>query len=190
METFHIDEQPLDFDEFANQLLEQGAEHSPSHLHGGICGVLAGGGKQDPEYCLAGVAQVLDMDIHGELAGNCLRLSEITLAALRDEEFDFHLFLPDDDTDIGERVTALSHWCSAFLMGFALAVAQPGAAPLADETSEILKDISAMAEAGLDDEADEDDAEGDFFELTEYLRFATLNLFTDHMRPDAETRSE
>jgi uncharacterized protein YgfB (UPF0149 family) len=181
METFHIDDQPLDFDEFANQLLEQGAEQSPAHLHGAVCGVLAGGGKQDPEYCLSGVAQVLGMDIHGELAGNCLRLSEVTLAALRDEEFDFRLFLPDDETEIEVRVAALSHWCSAFMTGFALAVAQPGAAPLAEETSEILKDISAIAEAGVDHEADEEDAESDFFELTEYLRFATLNLFMDQV---------
>ena len=99
MEHYLQEEQPLDFDDFANQLLEQGAEQSPSHLHGGICGVLCGGGARDAEYCLAAVAQALNLEIHGELAGSCLRLAAITIQALQDEEFDFHPFLPDDEED-------------------------------------------------------------------------------------------
>ena len=181
METHHFDEQPLDFDDFANQLLEQGAEQSPAHLHGAMCGVLAGGGRHDPEYCLSAVVRVLEFDIHGELAGNCLRLAQVTLSALRDEEFNFHLFLPDDDTELAQRVAALSDWCGAFMTGYALAVAQPGAAPLAAETSEILKDIAAIVEAGVDDEVEQEESESDLFELTEYLRFATLNLFMEHL---------
>lgn len=190
METFQLDDQPLDFDDFSNQLLEQGAEQSPAQLHGAICGVLAGGGRQDPEYCLAAVTQVLAMDIHGELADSCLRLAHVTLAALRDEEFDFHLFLPDDEDEIEQRVMALSQWCSAFLTGYALAVAQPGASPLAEETSEILKDMSAIAEAGVDLDEDEEESESNLFELTEYLRFATLNLFMDQLSAQESAADE
>jgi len=41
----------------------------------------------------------------------------------------------------------------------------------------VLKDVAAIAEATVDAESDADESENHFFELTEYLRFATLNLF-------------
>jgi uncharacterized protein YgfB (UPF0149 family) len=184
MEHYLQEEQPLDFDDFANQLLEQGAEQSPSHLHGGICGVLCGGGARDAEYCLAAVAQALHLEIHGELAGSCLRLAAITIQALQDEEFDFHPFLPDDEEDMEVRVIAMSDWCSAFLSGYAMSIATPESGALGEENSEILKDISAIASAAVDAvdddvEPDEEESENHYFDLTEYLRFATLNLFMD-----------
>ena len=181
MEYYLAEEQALDFDEFADQLLEQGAEHSPSHLHGAICGVLAGGGEQDPEYCLAAIAQALAIDIHGELAANCVRLARVTAPALMDEEFDFHLFIPDDETEIELRVRALADWCSGFLAGYALAVAQPQTDALDDGSAEILKDMAEIAEATTDAELEPEEAENHFFELTEYLRFACLNLFADRL---------
>jgi uncharacterized protein YgfB (UPF0149 family) len=201
MEHYSLEDSPLDFDDFANALLEQGAEQSPSQIHGGICGVFSAGassdgGSQDAEYGLAAVAQALHMDIHGELAVLCLRLAGVTLAALRDEEFDFHLFLPDDEEEIELRVAAMSQWCSGFLSGFALLVASPEGGALSEDSAEILKDISAIAEADVDieDDAtegdeDEEEAESHFFELGEYLRFATLNLYLD--QPDrAESAGE
>ncbi len=181
MEYYLAEEQPLDFDEFANQLLEQGADQSPSHLHGAICGVLAGGGGQDPEYCLAAIAQALAMDIHGELAVNCVRLSRATVQGLMDEEFDFHLFIPDDETEMELRARALADWCSGFLAGYALAVAQPQTGAFDEVSAEILKDMTAIAEATVDDDLDPEDTENHFFELTEYWRFACLNLFADRL---------
>lgn len=198
MEQYSLEEQPLDFDDFANQLLEQGAEQSPSHIHGGMCGVLCGGASPaghaaDAEYCLAAAAQALQMDIHGELAVLSLRLAAVTIGALQDEEFDFHIFLPDDEVEMALRIGALSDWCSGFLSGYAMTVVTPEGSALAEETSEILKDISAIASADPEPEADDDDdeeaAEGHFFELTEYLRFATLNMFMDQLA-EAESASQ
>jgi hypothetical protein len=181
MEYYLAEEQALDFDEFADQLLEEGADQSPSHLHGAICGVLAGGGEQDAEYCLAAIAQALAMDIHGELAANCVRLSRATAQALMDEEFDFHLFVPDDETEIELRVRALADWCAGFLAGYALAVAQPQTGAVDHESAEILKDMADIAEATVDAELDPEETENHFFELIEYLRFACLNLFADRL---------
>ena len=181
MEYYLAEEQALDFDEFADQLLEQGADQSPSHLHGAICGVLAGGGERDPEYCLAAIAQALAMDIHGELAANCVRLSRATVQGLMDEEFDFHLFVPDDESEIELQVRALSEWCSGFLAGYALAVTQPQTGALDDDAAEVLKDMAAIAEATVDAELDPEETENHLFELTEYLRFACLNQFADRL---------
>jgi uncharacterized protein YgfB (UPF0149 family) len=181
MEYYLAEEQALDFDEFADQLLEQGEDQSPSHLHGAICGVLAGGGEQDPEYCLAAIAQALAMDIHGELAANCVRLARASAQGLMDEEFDFHLFIPDDETEVELRVRALADWCSGFLAGYALAIAQPQTGALDDDSAEVLKDMAAIAEATDDAELDPEETESHLFELTEYLRFACLNLFADRL---------
>jgi uncharacterized protein YgfB (UPF0149 family) len=201
MEQYSLEEQPLDFDDFANQLLEQGAEQSPSQIHGGMCGVLCGGVSPDgqvadAEYCLAAVAQALQMDIHGELAVLSLRLAAVTVGAVQDEAFDFHIFLPDDEVEIEVRVRALSDWCEGFLSGYAMTVAIPDGAAVNEDTSEILKDISAIASADpepdSDDEPDEDaeeEAESHFFELTEYLRFATLNVFMDRLVEEEESAS-
>jgi len=185
MENYLSDEQPLDFDDFANQLLEEGSDQSPSVIHGGVCGVYAAGGAIKPEFCLAAISQALELGLHGELAENSLRLADITLRAMQDEEFDFHLFLPDDETEMAQRVQALSDWCGGFMAGFALVVAQSSDAGLPEEVSEVLRDVAAIAEASaLDEEGEEEDeeeAENHFFELTEYLRFASLNLFTEKL---------
>ena len=169
--------QPLDFDEFADQLLEQGVDCSPSHLHGALCGALAGGVKRQPDNCLDAIIRGLDLDLQGRLAALCLELAGVTIAALEDEAFDFHLFLPGDDTELDVRVQALADWCSGFLSGFAVVVAQPASGGLGEEAAEILGDVSAIAEAARDEEVEEEESEQDFFELTEYLRFATLNLY-------------
>ena len=50
----------------------------------------------------------MDLALHGELAEKVMQLYTITAAALQDESFDFHPLLPDDDTDIADRVEALA----------------------------------------------------------------------------------
>lgn len=174
------DEQPLDFDDFANQLLGEGAQQSPAYLHGGIVGIYAGAGPVSAEDCLAAAGQALDLGLHGELAESSLRLADITRRAMQNEEFDFHPFLPDDEAEMTQRVQALSEWSQGFLAGFALVVSEDRAG-LGEETGEVLKDMAAIAQAGHDEDADEEDAEGDYFELTEYLRFASLNLFMNRL---------
>lgn len=173
----------FDFDEFANHLLEQGLEVSPSELHGFLCGLLSGGAAAEPEVGLNALDQSLGLVLHGELADNTLQLYTVTAAALEDEEFDFHPLLPDDDDDIGQRTAALAAWSRGFLAGIAHMTAGKGKALAApsEDSSEILKDFSNIAEA--DDreggDEDEDEAEGSYMELVEYLRFATLNVYMD-----------
>ena len=179
-EDYMGDDQPLDFDDYANQLLEQGLQASPAQLHGGICAVLVGGGEREADHCLAAVSRALEIDIRGELAESSLQLIAASERAMADEDFEFHLFLPDDDTEIELRVQALADWCRGFIAAYALALAEPEGASLGEEVAEILKDITAIAELGFDDEGNEAEAEHSYFEITEYLRFATRNLYLDN----------
>ena len=174
----------FDFDELANHLLEQGLETSPSRIHGCLTGLLAAGAARERELALAALADGMDLHLHGELAEQVMGLYAVTAAALTDEEFDFHLLLPDDEVDIQQRTDAMAQWCKGFLAGFALVAAseEEGQAPAAmsADSAEILKDIAAIAEASVDEEAEEEESEQSYFELVEYLRFAVLNVFLDN----------
>jgi uncharacterized protein YgfB (UPF0149 family) len=165
----------FDFEELANHLLEQGLQTSPSALHGCLCGLLAAGATAQPEVGLAGLEQALELSLHGELAGQVMQLYTVTGAALEDEEFDFHPLLPEDSVDIDQRTSALADWCGSFLAGFA----QANQAAVNPDGSEILKDIAAIAQAGVDEEAGDTESEDSYVDVVEYLRFAVLNAYMD-----------
>lgn len=171
----------FDFDELANHMLDQGLQSSPSKLHGLVCGMLAGGAPLQGEYCLDGLAQAGDLVLHGELAEQAMRLYAVTAAALLDEEFDFHPLLPEDDAEIVDRTEAMADWCKGFLGGFAHSSvgADKAAQALSEDTSEILRDFAAIAQAGVDEDDGEEEVENSYMELVEYLRFACLNVFMD-----------
>ena len=173
----------FDFDEFANHLLEQGLEASPSELHGFLCGLLSGGAAAEPEVGLDALESSLGLVLHGELADHMMQLYTVTAGALEDDEFDFHPLLPDDDDAIDERTTALAVWGRGFLAGFAHMTAGTGKTPaaLSEDSSEILKDFANIAQADVDEgeTEGEEEAEGSYMELVEYLRFATLNVYMD-----------
>jgi len=171
----------FDFDEIADHLVEQGEQVSPSELHGCLTGLICAGATAEADAGLAGLNQVLDLDVHGELADLMLRLYDVTLASLQDDEFDFHPLLPDDDTELELRVESLALWCKGFMAGFArvTATAGRGNQGLPGDSAEILKDIAIMIEAGVDEDLPEDESEGNFVEIVEYLRFAALNIFMD-----------
>jgi uncharacterized protein YgfB (UPF0149 family) len=183
-DDFDSDGQVFDFDELANHLLEQGLETSPSRIHGCLVGLLAAGAASEREVALAALSDSMDLQVHGELAEQVMALYAVTAAALADDEFDFHLLLPDDEVDIAQRTDAMAQWCKGFLAGFALVAASAGEgqapAAMSADSSEILKDIAAISEASVDEEAEEEELEGSYFELVEYLRFAVLNVFLDN----------
>jgi yecA family protein len=176
----------VSFEELADHLLEQGLQSSPSAVHGCLCGLLSAGASHQEEYGLDALAGALDLAPHGELAGRVMQLYTATAAALQDETFDFHPLLPADDSAIADRVEALAEWCKGFLAGFAHA--RGGAPPaLSDDSSEILEDFAAIAQAGLEERDEEEESESSYMELVEYLRFATLNLFMDNALPESGT---
>ena len=173
----------FDFDELANHLVEQGLQSSPSEIHGCLTGLLASGAPVEAESALVALADVLDLNVHGELAAQAMELYTVTAAALQDEEFDFHPLLPDDETEIADRTEALAGWCRGFLGGFAQGTASlpETGSKLSKESREILTDIEAFSQAGVeeDEEVDEEESEESYFEIAEYLRFAVLNVYMD-----------
>jgi uncharacterized protein YgfB (UPF0149 family) len=172
----------FDFEELANQLLEQGLEASPADLHGCLSGLLASGASHEAEAGIDGLLQALDLDLHGELAEQVMALYVATAQCLDNDEYDFYPLLLDDSADIVSRTSALAGWCRSFLAGYTQGSAGAGRQlnVLPGDSSEILRDLAAIAEADLEELAEDEEAEKSYAELTEYIRFAALNAYADN----------
>ncbi len=171
----------FDVEELTNQLLEQGLAISPADLHGGLCGLLASGASHEGEAGIAGLNQALGLDLHGELAEQVMALYVATALSLEDAEFDFYPLLLDDSADIVSRTSALAGWCRSFLCAYThvSAVAGMQQSVLPGDSSEILRDLAVIADVDLDDLAEDEESEKSYAELTEYIRFAALNAYSD-----------
>ncbi len=98
-------------------------------------------------------------------------LFEETRSLLTSDDFEFDLFLPGDEALLSEQVEALTDWCQGFLLGVSFT---DTASDASKEVSEILKDIIEFTKLDTDAEGEED--ESDFMEITEYMRSAVLLL--------------
>src|SRR5690606_5948940 len=110
------------------------------------------------------------------------RLYQQSLAALNDPSFAFKPLLPADDAPLAERVEAIAQWTQGFLDGLADS-GLSGETLFSDDAANALGDIAAIAQAGFDGEAQNDD-EVDFAELEEYLRVAAILIFSELASPD------
>jgi uncharacterized protein YgfB (UPF0149 family) len=171
----------FDFDEIADHLLDQGQQTSPADLHGCLSGLLASGNTGSAEAALDSTCSALDVTLHGELAEIIQNLYTVTAAALLDETFDFHPLLPDDDTELEVRTQALADWSRGFLAGYAQGKVTTGTtgSAIAVDSAEALKDLAVIAQAGIDEDATEEESEQSYAEILEYLRVAALNVFLD-----------
>ena len=152
-----------------------GLAASAAELHGGLCGWLAAGGADLPEW----PARVLaDEGLPVPEPGSPLdRLRQVVLAQLDDRDFAFELVLAEPGAALQARTDALFEWCRAFLGGFGLAAGNRPA--LSEEGEEALQDLARLAQASSDefDSADED--EDALAEIEEFVRVAVLLLHGD-----------
>lgn len=175
-----------DFDKFCQILaIDKNLAVHPAEIHGLGCGILASGFR--PETIT--LFQQISAYIGDELNCNELILEFFhnSLKALESDDFEFQLCLPDDEIyALPERAESLSAWCLGFLHGFA-AVQNP----LSTEARELLRDLTEISQldaTSLDNEglsrAEEDENEGHYAELTEFVRLAVVSLFMDNNKPD------
>jgi uncharacterized protein len=102
-----------------------------------------------------------------------IRLYEETRRLLAGDDFEFDLFLPDDNESILEKIAALRSWCQGFLFGIGSSIAKP---KYSREAHDILKDIAEFTKLDSEAEGDNEEDEVALMELTEYLRTAVLLL--------------
>ena len=88
-------------------------------------------------------------------------------------ELGFHLFLPDDETDLEARTQAMVHWCQGFLLGLRYA----GVADndqFQGELAEIINDITEIAQMSIGELDYSEEEERSYAELVEYLRVGVM----------------
>ncbi len=157
-------------------LVQYDGELSAAGAHGMASGLLAVNSKFNNEKWLYELLQNTP-PLSAEHKVELLGLFDDIQDVLIDDEFEFDLFLPDEEeSDLLERVDGLREWCKGFLLGVGLANT---ATKFSQQTQEILKDVSEITKLDTDVELEDEEAENDFMELTEYLRAAVLALRDD-----------
>jgi yecA family protein len=144
--------------------------------HGLLCGMLCGGQSVGPGPWIAEV-----LEDGGRAAAECPecrglleQLYDWTVTGMGSEDFAFDMLLPEDARSLVVRTQAVADWARGFLGGLGLTGAIEQQARLPDEVMEILQDMSEIAKAGSDAEADAEVEERAIAEIIEYLRMAAL----------------
>ena len=151
-------------------IVQSDADLSAAEAHGMATGMLCVNDQADSAAWLAelfhNASPVLDGD-----KNVLVRLFEETRRLLSSDEFEFDLFLPEEDAPLSEQVEALIGWCRGFLFGVGSGASTSN---WPKEVREILKDITEFTKLDVNAEGEED--ERALTEITEYLRSAVLLL--------------
>ena len=180
MSNHEMNQDPVSFDELADRLVELGGGSHPSELHGLLCGLCSGG---EPLSLVNWQRQVENMvsdePLDEAIRQVITRLYHITHFQLEQGDFGIQLLLPDDEEPMAQRTEALGFWCHGFLSGFGESAANR---TLSEDINGILRDFSEIAQ--IQEADDSDETERFFLEVSEYVRMALLNLFTEMNAPD------
>ncbi|HHW4679236.1 MAG TPA: UPF0149 family protein [Xylella sp.] len=156
------------------QSRQLGLSATAAELHGGLSGLLAGGGGRNDWLAVI----LANVDIPLPAAGSALeRLYQTTVLQLDDPDFSFELLLTDDGATLAARADALFDWCRAFLGGFGLAAQHRSL--LSEESDEALRDLAKLAQASVDDFEMTEDEDEALQEIEEFVRVAVLVLHVD-----------
>jgi uncharacterized protein YgfB (UPF0149 family) len=166
------------FPEVARVLQTLQSSVAAAESHGCLCGALC----TTQQYAVESWLDELVPDAgpeHGEDRAPLRLLFADTVRALRGDEMEFQLLLPDDDDPLVERASALSQWCQGFLYGFGIgqAVARD---ELTAEVEEVLRDLTHISQASVETGVDAEEEEQAYAEIVEYVR-AGVQLIHDEL---------
>ncbi|MFT6791470.1 MAG: yecA family protein, partial [Cellvibrionaceae bacterium] len=173
----------LAFDDFCDLLLPSGALNSPAELHGLLCGKLCGGAQHSEEKWQKLAWELLDTTEppDPEALEQTMTLLKTTQDQLGSRDYHLQPYLPEDDSDLDQRVEALSQWCHGFLSGFGSAGIDPNT-QFSSLHADALRDLAAIVQATVDNSDNEspEKQETNYFELVEYVRMVAMSFYEDH----------
>ncbi|VAW97814.1 hypothetical protein MNBD_GAMMA22-356 [hydrothermal vent metagenome] len=170
----------LDYDYITECIENAGLTMMTSECHGNACGVLCSQIAMNSNDWFDSLVSGSDISVdHVELLADLLRhLYEITEQFLNNIDFEFELFLPDDEVVIRERLDALGEWCSGFLLGLSVGGISD-VSSLPDEIANFLKDCLEIARVGNSELNNSEDDETSYTELVEYVRMGVMTMFEE-----------
>jgi hypothetical protein len=179
------------YEPLSHALRQAGTETGPAEVHGVICGLLSTGvSGEDAE--LQGL-----LASHADIEGAWPPEAKQLFGELRDlardgflgGEMDLTLLLPDDDSELPERVEALGRWAEGFLVGFGTGTAGMKDSDLPPALQEALSDLSAISNVEVPEEGDEEEQEL-LEQVAEHTRMAALMVFTELVMRENTDASE
>lgn len=162
-------------------LVKNAADFCAAEAHGMAAGLLCADEKTGSDYWLSELLHNVPA-ITDEQRLLLIRLFEETRRLLAGDEFEFDLFLPDDDAPFVEQIEALKSWCQGFLFGVGAKSSQSN---YSRDALDILKDITEFTKLDTNTEDENEEDEIALMELTEYLRTAVL-LLRDELSPSTK----
>lgn len=166
------------YESLESALSQADAEMSPAESHGLICAMLCvdPAGSDD-----RWMGEVVPASPTGETNPAAARellahLRGASAAALAGEEAGLQLFLPEDDAVLALRTEALINWCNAFLYGLGVAGLRDQSS-LSPEAREVLEELTEVSR--LDPQAEGEEDEQAFFEVSEFVRVAVMLLYEE-----------
>jgi len=167
------------YDEFDSTLSLAGLKLSPAEVHGLICGSICNqmktGAAPDLQRLLLTGAD-LPAESLAPLQDNLELLLRETVEKLYQNQGEFVLLLPDDDSGFPLRLQSLADWCKGFLLGLldnqSIAIDE-----LSADGAELARDMISVSEVDL--RPWNDDSEWDFVEVEEYIRVGVQLIFEE-----------
>lgn len=170
--------------EFINdQLLNFGAVHSASELHGLLIGLVSISGAPEIKEWSEIARKFLDLEdseLNEAQHGLFQDLLVVNSDKFSEQIFRFLPLLPADDSALNHRTEELGAWCSGFLHGVGRILGGSGEAELAPEVAEALRDIANISQVTVDDSDNPEANEGYWRELVEYVKVAVLTIHSEY----------
>lgn len=168
------------FDDLANLLVPVGALNSPAELHGWACGSIVGGLRFEDRDWLRVAVDFLDVagEVQPSLEMALIDLYRDTLTQLQADPFGLALVLPDDSNAMSVRTETLAQWCHGFLTGLG-STGMSVQGKLTEETAEALQDFAAIVQVDSQDVDEDEQAEHDFLQISEYVRMTVASLYME-----------
>lgn len=162
------------------------AECDAAECHGALTGLACYGAAKGADAWLEQVSGDLDPeDVNvAECRAMILQVYRNCCIDLESELMSFQPLLPDDSESLAVRAAALGRWCQGFLFGLSLG-GLPDLESLPGDVAEIIRDLSEITRAGIDDGSDEEESEKYYVELVEFVR-VSAQLIHEELQPAAE----
>jgi uncharacterized protein len=110
----------------------------------------------------------------GQFAELISQIVHLTVEGFKDEDFNFQLLLPSDETPLQERSRALADWCGGYVMGLLESGIKEFDA-LPEDAAEVAKDLVEISQ--LDASATDSGSEDDLMQLEEYVRVGVQIIY-------------
>lgn len=173
----------LSFERIESLLASLKSALGAAESHGLLCGLLCAQTTQRAkaqwfsELLDSAGVQSGEIQSHAQTFQQLDSLFEQSVVGINDTEFAFELLLPNDESSIADRISALAAWCDGFCAGVGFGVTAERNLP--EDTQVLLRDFGQIANADPDNAEDQEDM---LTELQEYVRVGVL-LINEELQP-------